>query len=100
MNRLDILKTAMDLTGGERNKDYGGPVENHQHIASVFNAVTGHEITAADAAIFQVCAKLCRMRTSPMKADHYVDGAAYLGIAFECASAEGEQDSKYVKNGS
>ncbi len=84
-----LLETAIELTCGDRNESYGSPVENHQHIADIFNAVSGHKITAREAALFQICVKLARCRTSPNKADNYVDGMAYFGIAFECALAEG-----------
>ena len=37
-NRSVLLAEASSLTSGERNKDYGDPVENMTHIASIFNA--------------------------------------------------------------
>ena len=88
--RLVLLQEASRLTAGDRNKDYGDPVENHQHIADIFNAISGRDIAAREVALFHIATKLARMKTSPTKADNYIDGMAYLGIAFECAIAEAE----------
>lgn len=84
MDCSDILRKACELTTGDRLQDYGDPADNHKRIADAFNAVTGHSLTASDVALLQVCTKLCRISTSPEKADSYVDGAAYFGIAYEC----------------
>ncbi len=89
MDRSRVLKTAHDITMGDRRDDYGDPADTHQRIADTFNAARGKDLTAEDAAIFMVCVKLCRTKDSPLKADNYIDGAAYFGIAAECAKAEG-----------
>lgn len=83
-NRIDLLETAIKLTGSDRNQAYGNPFENHQHIALIFNAITGRSLSSADIALVHIATKLARMRTSPGKEDHYVDLMAYAGILFEC----------------
>ena len=87
-NRLALLQEAIDLTGGDRAKDYGDAVANHQHIAKIFNAITGHNLTARDMALIHTCTKLSRGQTSPTKRDHYVDRMAYAGIEYECVMSE------------
>ena len=87
-DRLTLLKEAIDLTGNARHKDYGNPVTNHKHIALIFNAITGHNLTARDVALLHTCTKLSRGQVSPKKKDHYVDRMAYAGIEYECAMAE------------
>jgi len=87
-NRLALLKEAIELTGGDRAKDYGDAVANHQHIAKIFNAITGHNLTARDMALIHTCTKLSRGQTSPTKRDHYVDRMAYAGIEYECVMSE------------
>jgi len=87
-SRLGLLTEAARLTAGDRNKDYGSPVENHRHIAEIFNAITGIQISARNVAMLHVATKLARMKTSPLKSDSYVDAMAYLGIAYECEEAE------------
>ena len=83
---------AINLTGGDRAKDYGNAVDNHRHIAKIFNAITGHELTARDIALLHTCTKLSRGQTSPTKRDHYVDRMAYAGIEYECVMSEEENE--------
>ena len=89
-NRIAPLQEAMELTGGDRAVDYGDAVDNHRHIAKIFNAITGHNLTARDIALLHTCTKLSRGQTSPTKRDHYVDRMAYAGIEYECVMAEEE----------
>ena len=35
-NRIDLLKKAIEYTGGDRLKDYGSPIDNHKNIANIF----------------------------------------------------------------
>ena len=89
-NRIALLQEAMELTGGDRAVDYGDAVDNPRHIAKIFNAITGHNLTARDIALLHTCSKLSRGQTSPTKRDHYVDRMAYAGIEYECVMAEEE----------
>ena len=86
--RVDLLKEAIKVTSTDRNKDYGNPINNHRHIAQIFNAITGHRLTARDVALLHTCTKLSRGQVSPKKKDHYVDRMAYAGIEYECAMEE------------
>lgn len=85
--RAAILTEAAELTNGDRLRDYGEPVENHRHIARIFNSITGRDLTSRDVALLLHSVKLARLMKSPDHRDSYVDGAAYLAIAFECAEA-------------
>lgn len=58
-----------------------------QHIADIFNAISGKQLTARDVPLFHVATKLARLYHNPTHRDSHVDGMAYLGIAFECAIA-------------
>ena len=87
---MQLLKEAIELTGGDRAKDYGDAVANHKHIAKIFNAITGHDLSARDIALLHTCTKLSRGLISPTKRDHYVDRMAYAGIEYECVMAEEE----------
>ena len=82
--RAAMLDEAKALTCGDRNRDYGEPVANMQHIADIFNAMTGHKITAQEVALFHVATKMARLAKKTDHHDSYVDGMAYLGIAAEC----------------
>lgn len=89
--RVADLYQAAELTLGDRNASYGDPVKNYSHTAAIFNAISGHDLTAREAALFMVAVKLARLRTSPLKTDNYVDAMAYLGISHECAERESKQ---------
>lgn len=86
--RVGLLQEAIRLTSSDRNQDYGDPYENHKRIAYIFNAITGHSLSARDVVFLHIATKLARMQTSPAKDDHYVDLMAYAGILRECVNAE------------
>ena len=85
--RVSCLHEAAYLTSGDRNKTYGPPVQNMQHIADIFNAWTGRDLTAQEVAQLHTATKLARSQTSPTHRDSYVDTMAYRGIEYECAVA-------------
>lgn len=88
MKRSEVLDTAKEYTNIDRNADYGEPEDNFAHIAEYWTSYKGVEFTAMDVGVMMALMKIARLRTSPKKADNYVDGAAYLACAAECAGAE------------
>lgn len=80
----DILKEAHNLKHGDRKNLYGDAVENHERIAKIFNAITGHNLSAYEVALMHVATKLARAKADSSHRDSYVDGAAYLSIANDC----------------
>lgn len=86
MNRKDILKTASDLTAGDRNNTYGTPRANHERIAAIWTVILGTPVTAQQVALCMAGVKISRLVTTPDHLDSYVDGAAYLAIAGEIAT--------------
>ena len=82
--RAEILREAERLSCGDRDDAYGNPVETMQRTADIFNAITGRDLTADEAAMFHVATKLARLRTSPKHRDSHVDAASYLAIRYEC----------------
>ncbi|MGN7867769.1 DUF6378 domain-containing protein [Paracoccus sp. 22332] len=91
--RVAMLETAADLTSGDRNKAYGEPASNHQHIADIFFAITGIKLTSRDVALMHVATKLARLAKNKGHQDSYVDAMAYLGIAYECGLAGASRDT-------
>ncbi len=85
--RAEILRDAEALTTGDRNRDYGEPRQNMARIAEIFNAMTGGSLDAREVALFHLATKLARLDHSRGHRDSYVDGAAYLAIAFEVSDA-------------
>ena len=100
MNRLNLLKQAIALTGGVRNKEYGTPEDNLSNIAILWDAyfeakygalTVGQNrpmITAEDVAWLNVLQKMARTFIGSPKPDTYIDAAAYSAIAGECADGE------------
>ena len=98
-NRIDLLKRAIEYTDGDRRTDYGSPIENHERIAMIFNAITGKRLSAKDVAFMQVATKLARLKSSPKKDDHYIDIMAYIGIAYECEENVRHDNGHYFYEG-
>jgi len=83
MNRGEILKEADRLTHGDRNKNYGTPLTNHQRIAQLWSVWLETEITPAQAAMCLALVKVARLIETPDHLDSFVDLAAYASIAGE-----------------
>jgi len=91
--RLKILDDAATLTGVDRQKAYGPPTVNMEHIADLWNAylrgraaadcVSFIALTGEDVAWMMVLTKMARSFAS-FHPDNYVDAAAYSAIAGEC----------------
>lgn len=73
---------------GDRGRSYGTPQEHHAATAVAVNAILGLDLSPRDVALFFVVDKLVRMRRSPDKRDHYLDGVGYLSIAWEHTERE------------
>lgn len=85
--RVGMLEEAANLTGGDRNRTYGDPVSNHDHIARIFNAWTGRDLTASEIVMVHMATKMARMMATPNHRDSHVDLMAYAGIRMECVEA-------------
>lgn len=82
-SRQSVLVEAQGLVHGDRNDDYGHPLDDWTRTANTFSALMAHKLkeslTAEDALLFMVCVKASREVNRP-KRDNRVDGAGY----FEC----------------
>ena len=88
MNRKDILDEASRLTHGDRDKNYGTPLVNHQRIAAIWSVILGLEITPSQVALCMAGVKIARLVESPEHTDSFIDGAAYFAIAGELAGKQ------------
>ena len=86
--RLTILNEASRLTGGDRNKTYGEPIDNMRHFAGLISAYLGVVVTPGQAAIIMALCKVSRIEASPLHRDNYIDAAAYMAIAGEVNELE------------
>ena len=89
--RIEILKRAAEVTGGERQDSYGPVKKNLDNIAILWmaylQAKTGQlvPISPEDVAWMMTLLKAGRS-VNAYHEDNYVDAAAYAAIAGECAS--------------
>ncbi len=95
----DILKEANELIAGDRHKDYGDKVENHNNIAKLWSAYKGIEITAHDVAIMMVLLKIARTKLGAVSRDTYIDMSAYGAIAGEIKFKEPKEESEGERRG-
>lgn len=85
----NILETAQRLVGGDRQDQYGHPIDDFTRTAGVINALLGTELGPRDIPIIMVAVKLSRIMQSPDKRDSFVDAAGYLRTAEMVAEREG-----------
>jgi hypothetical protein len=90
--RLDILKRAAEVTGGERQDSYGPVKNNLSNIAELWSVYLSQRngmpvvVDASDVSWLMVLLKAARSLNGGYHEDNYVDAAAYAAIAGECAS--------------
>lgn len=92
-----ILLEAQMLTHGDRNTDYGHPLDDYSKNAGMISALFAHKLkaplTAADVALMMVCIKLSRQVHRP-KRDNMVDAAGYAWVAQACVEETERRDPK------
>ena len=79
----EFLARAGSLVAGDREKDYGDKVHNHQNIAKLWSAYLDVEIKAHDVAIMMTLLKVARTKLGAVSEDTYIDMSAYSAIAGE-----------------
>jgi hypothetical protein len=81
---LEEASSAMKQRAALRDAEDGE--RTAAQIAKVFNAITGHELSEADAWTFLMCLKIVRCRAGKYDRDSYVDLAAYAALLGESES--------------
>lgn len=85
--RAEILETASKLIHGDREADYGRPIDSFTRVAAAFNIVLegiGHEpITPTDAAKLMIALKFSRLSGGDNKDDTWIDLAGYAALGAE-----------------
>ncbi len=107
--RVQTLETAIQLTGGDRNKSYGPPFDNLSDCADLWNAYINTKwdcievtadgsyrvnLNAEDVAWMMTLVKMARSFQPGYHPDNYTDAAAYSAIAGECREIQMEEDKK------
>ncbi|AXH46796.1 hypothetical protein SEA_ACOLYTE_52 [Mycobacterium phage Acolyte] len=78
---MSILTTAEEIINGQRAKDYGDARENHERIASLWNAYKQSDtFTPEDVAVMMILLKIARFMENGYHQDTVVDIAGYAGV--------------------
>jgi|TARA_R100000049_G_C1865979_1_gene27596 hypothetical protein len=95
----ELLMKSRVLVGGDREKDYGDKVKNHNNIAKLWSAYLDVPVTAHDVAIMMTLLKVARTKLGEVSEDTYVDMAAYGAIAGEIKFKEPKKESEGERRG-
>lgn len=96
--RSEILEEAISLINGDRNVDYGDPVDDFSTTASLWQtylartieARGGLNLQAHDVAVMMILLKVARISWTPNKKDHWADIAGYDGCGWDCVQRQDE----------
>jgi len=90
-DRAWLLRKAESIVCGDRNQEYGEPVENMSRTAAMFSAYLGDrrgtDMDSTDIAVFGIILKLGRLAHDAGSADSWLDVAGYASIGFEAAES-------------
>ena len=95
----EFLEKAVTLVAGDREKDYGNKIENHNNIAKLWSAYLDVKIKAHDVAIMMTLLKIARTKLGVISEDTYIDMAAYGAIAGEIKFKEPKKESEGERRG-
>lgn len=94
MNRKKVLEAASNLICGDRHKDYGEAIVNHQRIATGWNVIAKQafkshgEITPAHVALMMDWVKTSRLVETIDHEDSWIDKAGYSALGAEFIDEE------------
>jgi hypothetical protein len=74
---VNCLETANQLVSGDRQADYGHPIDDFRKTAMIWGAILGIDVTPEQVALCMVGVKISR-EVNKHKADNIVDGCGYF----------------------
>ena len=77
MTPQDIADYAVSLVTGNRQDDYGHPLDDFSRTAKIWEAILGTSVTAEQVALCMVGVKIAR-EANRQKLDNTVDGIGYF----------------------
>ena len=77
MTPQDIADYAVSLVSGDRQNDYGHPLDDFTRAGKIWEAILGVEVTAEQVALCMVGVKISR-QANAAKLDNIVDGIGYF----------------------
>jgi hypothetical protein len=80
---MNILEEANSLVSGDRQSNYGHPLDDFSRTAKMWSAILGVEISAEQVGLCMVAVKISRQVNKP-KRDNLVDAAGYSATVQMC----------------
>ena len=91
MEHKSVLTEAEGLVHGDRNDDYGHPLDDFSRTAKMWSAILGVEVSAEQVGLCMCALKISRECNKP-KRDNMVDLAGYAETVQWC------RDEKYRRD--
>ena len=96
--RATVLLGAEELVNGDRNVQYGDPLEDFKRTAAFWNTYLGSDdgflanrvIKPHDVAAMMALLKVSRIAWSPDKLDSWMDAAGYMACGWHCVDSTPE----------
>jgi hypothetical protein len=86
--RSECLDDAMQLLTGDRNIDYGEPIENFERVADGWSIILGKYIAPHQVALCMAWLKIARLTATPDHKDSYTDAAGYIALGWELVNKQ------------
>jgi len=91
-HKADILNEALSLINGDRQTQYGDPIDDFRTTAALWQVYIertvavrgGLNLQPHDVAVMMDLLKIARISWSPEKRDHWADLAGYAGCGWDC----------------
>ncbi len=74
---MTILTEADALTSGQRQQDYGHPLDDFARTAKIWSAILGCPVSPLQYALCMCAVKIARLCNTPAHRDSLVDLAGY-----------------------
>lgn len=94
--RSQLLNDAANIIDGDRNVDYGDPIDDFSVTAQMWQAYLRRIMVTRkteeiyldphDVAVMMMLVKVSRLTQTPTKEDHWLDIAGYAGCGWECVT--------------
>lgn len=87
MNHKEVLSSAVN-TLKDRADLYGSEEALFERVCTLYNLMTGQQLTPYDVNVIMVCVKLARMRFDRKVADNYIDAINYMSFMAQFAEVK------------